>query len=281
MPLKSHGITKETPQNIMLSAGAYYKNLKYVETGAAPGWSGDILGATSGGGKVAIAPEYMDLELDGASVKVRGGIQKVGETAQIEVNVTEFSKGLIVDSLHLVQDTSFKGEETKYVSKRTLDDEDYLDNIAWVGTLVDGRQAIVILPNALITSAFEVEGKNKNQATFSLTAECTASFEQSDLEHLPYEIYFPEKNRRPAEVSPTSFAFNKADPEDGVFAVSYGIVAELKNGTATVNTENYSVEVGSLTINAEYLAGLAEGEKTFTVKTNNGDCEIVITVTDV
>ena len=43
-----HGISATTPQNILLGAGTYHKNLAY-STNA---WAGDILGATSGGGKV-------------------------------------------------------------------------------------------------------------------------------------------------------------------------------------------------------------------------------------
>lgn len=78
------------------------------------------------------------------------------------------------------------------ISSVSLDDEDYLENMGIVGTLVSGEQIIVILPNALVTSAFEVETKNKEQATYSIVAECHASFEQEDLEHLPYEIYYPQ-----------------------------------------------------------------------------------------
>jgi len=233
MPLKSHGVTKDTAQNLMLSAGAYYKNLKFgehhelatdeadalevVETGATEnqvnledvkktyadakvgdkvkstnGWYGQILGATSGGGKVIIEPEYLDPEVDGATVLVRGLKQKVAETASMEVNLTEFREGLIVDALHLVEDknanvTGYK----KFISKRNLEDSDYLDNVAFVGTKVNGEQIIVIFPNAIITGAFELEGKNKEQTTYTVTAECTATFKQTDLEHLPYEIYYP------------------------------------------------------------------------------------------
>lgn len=232
MALKSHGVTKDTAQNLMLSAGAYYKNLKFgehyelsnesdalevVETGATAnqvnledvkktfadakvgdkvkqtdGWYGQILGATSGGGKVTIEPEYLDPEVDGATVLVRGLKQKVAETASMEVNLTEFREGLIVDALHLVEDTdaNVTGYK-KFISKRNLEDSDYLDNVAFVGTKVNGEQIIVIFPNAIITGAFELEGKNKEQATYTVTAECTASFEQTDLEHLPYEIYYP------------------------------------------------------------------------------------------
>lgn len=232
MALKSHGITKDTAQNLMLSAGAYYKNLKFgehyelsnesdalevVETGATAnqvnledvkktfadakvgdkvkqtdGWYGQILGATSGGGKVTIEPEYLDPDVDGATVLVRGLKQKVAETASMEVNLTEFREGLIVDALHLVEDTNANVTGYKrFISKRNLEDSDYLDNVAFVGTKVNGEQIIVIFPNAIITGAFELEGKNKEQATYTVTAECTASFEQTDLEHLPYEIYYP------------------------------------------------------------------------------------------
>lgn len=233
MALKSHGVTKDTAQNLMLSAGAYYKNLKFgehyelatdetdalevVETGATEnqvnledvkktyadakvgdkvkqvnGWYGQILGATSGGGKVTIEPEYLDPEVDGATVLVRGLKQKVAETASMEVNLTEFREGLIVDALHLVKDTNANVTGyKKFISKRNLEDSDYLDNVAFVGTKVNGEQIIVIFPNAIITGAFELEGKNKEQATYTVTAECTATFEQTDLEHLPYEIYYP------------------------------------------------------------------------------------------
>ena len=186
--LKTHGITAETPKNLLFSAGTYYKNLKYTD-GA---WSGDILGATSGGGKLSITPEYVDAELDGATVTVKGAKFKVGETASIEANFTEVMEGRVVDALHLVEDTNTTVTGYKvFKSKALLEDTDYLDNIAFVGTLTDGRQVIVILPNALCTSAFELEGKNKTQATYTCTFECHADITQDDLYHLPYEIYFP------------------------------------------------------------------------------------------
>lgn len=189
MRLKTHGITANSVQNLLFSAGAIYKNLEYTENG----WTGTVLGATNGGVKFSITPEYVNAELDGASVAVRGGKIKVGETATIESNMTEFSEGVIKDSLHLVEDTTevITGYK-KYISKRSLVDSDYLENVAYVGSLVSGEQVIVILPNAICTSALEVQGQNKTQATYTITFECTATFEQDDLEHLPYEIYYPQ-----------------------------------------------------------------------------------------
>ena len=199
MSLKSHGVTENTPKDIMLSAGAYYKNLHYNkeavtgEKAEPQGWNGDILGATSGGGKVSITPEYLQLEVDGATVRVKGMTQKVGEVATFEVNIAEISEGIIKDALHLVEDTT---EEIvgykKYISKPRLEDSDYLDNISFVGTKADGEQIIIIFNNAICLGALELEPKNKEQATYTIQFECTASFEQADLEHLPYEIYYPQ-----------------------------------------------------------------------------------------
>ena len=52
--LVKHGITKDTPSNIPLGAGTWFKGLKFVpETG----WTGTVLGATSGGSSIKITPE--------------------------------------------------------------------------------------------------------------------------------------------------------------------------------------------------------------------------------
>jgi hypothetical protein len=188
--LKTHGITANTPKEILLGAGAYYKNLKYVEE---TGWAGDILGATSGGGKLTIEPEYMDIEADGATVVVRGLKKKVAEVASMEINLLEFNEANLTQALHMVEDTAEAVEGYKvYKSVRDINDDDYFENVAFVGTLTSGQQIIVIFENAILTGAMELEPKNKEVSTFTVTAECTASFEQDDLEHLPYKIYYPQ-----------------------------------------------------------------------------------------
>lgn len=225
--LKTHGITENTPKEILLGAGAYYKNLKYdykltkdnkvvtskkyytksdntytevetptdsdISTYYELGWDGVILGATTGGGKVSITPEYMTIEVDGATVKVKKLEKKVGETANMEINLIEFKEDNFVQALHMVEDTTKKVEGYKiYKSVRDIDDSAYFDNVAFVGTLTSGEQVIIIFENAIIEGAMELEPKNKEVSSMKVTAECTASFEQDDLEHLPYYIYFPQ-----------------------------------------------------------------------------------------
>lgn len=189
MSLKTHGITANTPKEILLGAGAYYKNLKFAENE----WTGDILGATSGGGKLTIEPEYLDIEADGATVVVRGLKKKVAEVATMEINLLEFNEANLTQALHMKEDKSITADGYKvYTSVRDIDDDDYFENVAFVGTLTSGQQIIVIFENAILTGSMELEPKNKEVSTFTVTAECTASFEQDDLEHLPYKIYYPQ-----------------------------------------------------------------------------------------
>lgn len=201
--LKTHGITQETPRNLMFGAGAYYKNLKYTDNA----WEGTVLGATSGGGKFTIAPEYLDAELDGASVKVKGAKNKVGEVGSMEMNLTEFLPNAFKDALHLVEDTT--DQATGYTvlkTKDNIDDDDYLENIAFVGALNDGRFCICIMENAFCESAMEVETANKKQCTYKCNYTCHATFEQSRLNYLPIKLYIQNPTTETAQATETEVA---------------------------------------------------------------------------
>lgn len=189
MALKTHGITADTINNIMLGAGVFYKNLSY----GAEGWEGTVVGATSGGGTVNIEPEYLDVEVDGATVAVKGLTkQKVGETATIEMNLTELTEGVVVSVLNLTEDATKSNEAyTCYTTKTNIDESDYLENVAFVGTTTNGSNVIVIMPNAVCTSAFSLSGQNKTQATYTIQYQCTATLDSNNLMKLPLEIYFP------------------------------------------------------------------------------------------
>lgn len=190
MGLKKHGITNETIKNMILGAGVIYKNLKYSDTEKA--WSGTVLGATSGGIKFNYEAQWLDIEVDGATVLVKGvSKQKVGESATLEGQMTELTEDVLVNALHLVKDTSEDSEYTKYITRENVSETDYLDNVAYVGTLSNGKNIIIILPNAICTEAFEMETKNATQTTFAVKFECTADLENDQLNKLDVQIYYP------------------------------------------------------------------------------------------
>lgn len=190
MGLKKHGITTETIKKMILGAGVIYKNLKYDKSGG--GWTGEPIGATSGGIKFNYESQWLDVDVDGATVLVKGvSKQKVGESASLEGQMTELTEDILTVALHLVKSTSEDTQYTKYVSKENITDDDYLENIAYVGTLSSGKNVIIILPNALCTEAFELETKNAEQSTFAVKFECTADLENDSLNKLDIEIYYP------------------------------------------------------------------------------------------
>ena len=189
MGLKKHGVTSNTIENMILGAGTIYKNIKYDK---ATGWNGTPLGATSGGLKFTYEATWLDVEVDGATVLVKGvSKQKVGETASLEGQMTELTEDILVSALHLSKDTSEDTAYVKYVSKENVTDDDYLDNVAYVGTLSSGKNVIIILPNAICTEAFELETKNAEQTTFAVKFECTASIDNDSLNKLDIKIYYP------------------------------------------------------------------------------------------
>lgn len=186
---KSSGITEDTPKNIMFGAGTIHKGLKFSTS--AWNFAESLICATSGGSKLSIVPEFVDIEVDGALVKVKGLKQKTGETATMEINPIEITPDII--KMALIGDSDTSETATGYdeiKSRARLKEEDYLENIAFVGKTLEGKPIIAILDNALCTSGFETEPKNKESAIPKLTFECHADL-QGDLETLPWHIYYP------------------------------------------------------------------------------------------
>lgn len=189
------GVTTGTPKNILFGAGTYHKNLAYTpgSNGQPGSWNfaESIFGATQGGGKLSIVPEFVDIEADGALVLVKGLKVKVGESATMETNVLEMTKDVLKTALIAQDGTSEDDNYDVIESKAELEDGDYLDNVAFVGQTLDKRNIIVIMENVLCTSGLETEGKNKEAGVLSYTFTCHADLD-SDLDTLPYHIYYPK-----------------------------------------------------------------------------------------
>ena len=185
--MAKHGVTTETPKNILLGAGTYHKNLKF-ETNK---WTGAIIGATNGGGKVNIKGEYQDLELDGALVKFKGQTVKQGGAASIEANFAEINDDTLMMSTNFEKGTSDADGYDMYVDKPNIKESDYVENFGFVGKTADGsKDIIVIFEYGLCTSGLELEGKNKEASVIKLVIDAVAE-NNGDLDRLPVKIYYP------------------------------------------------------------------------------------------
>lgn len=183
-----HGVTGTTPENVLLGAGTYHRNLKFADGK----WTGDILGATNGGGKVAIAGELYDIPVDGALVKVKGLTVKNGGTVTMEVNFAEISADVMKMATLFEEAESDADGYQMLKDKATIKEGDYVENFGFVGMTANGaKQIVVILENALCTSGIEIESKNKEAAVVKLTLEAYANNE-GDLDTLPVKIYYPD-----------------------------------------------------------------------------------------
>lgn len=200
-PLNS-GVTENTPKSIALGAGTLHKGLQYT---SGTGWNfrESLIGATSGGSKLAIAPELLDIEIDGVNVKTAGLTAKVGETASLETNFAEITPEILAMTVIATSaDSETATGYTEIKSKARIEEGDYIENFGYVGKTLEGKPIIIIFDKALCTSGLELEGKAKEAGVMKATFECYADI-PGDLETLPYHIYYPKPASLPAATKTT------------------------------------------------------------------------------
>lgn len=190
--LAKHGITENTPSNIPLGAGTWFKGLKYETNG----WSGTVLGATSGGSSIKINPEVKDIEIDGALALSKGLAVMQGGTGEAEVNFAELNADILkYTTLGKVLGSS----DTGYVdgfdciqTKNAIVEGDYIENLGFVGYTADqSKQIIVILDYALCKSGFQFDAKNKENTVIKATFTAYGDM-KTDLDRVPIRIYYPK-----------------------------------------------------------------------------------------
>lgn len=188
MAIKS-GITTGTPSNIPFGAGVYFQGVTYNESVAPT--EADILegllGATQDGGTLTITPEFFAPELDGATVAVKELQNKVGETATID---TSFAELTAENAAKMVIGAVAASTDSNYdvITSSELGEGHFYAGFGYYGHLMDGRDVIILFKNALCTSGFTTDAKNKTNSVFKGTFAC-----QSDIAYgttkLPYAIF--------------------------------------------------------------------------------------------
>lgn len=152
-----------------------------------------VLGATNGGNKLSIMPETTPIEVDGAVVEIKGLEQKIGEKGTLEVNLAQHTKDSIKRAIIGKEVNSLIKGYSQLQTKSLIELSDYLDNIAYVGTMTDGTEIIAILENAICTSGYEINPKNKETAVTTTTFKSTADFAGGVYDTLPIYIFYPNK----------------------------------------------------------------------------------------
>jgi hypothetical protein len=187
------GITAGTPAKILFGAGVYFQGVNYSETVAPTEEEikAAIIGATQEGGTLTITPEFFAPELDGATVAVKELQQKVGETAQMEVSFVEMTADLMSKmAIGKIGESTDKNYDV--VTSSALMKNHFYQGFGYYGEFLDGRPIIILFKNALCTSGFTTDSKNKTNSLFKGTMACHSDIEFGTTK-LPYAIFIRKK----------------------------------------------------------------------------------------
>lgn len=234
--MRKSGINNDTPNDFLLGAGVVFKNFKYVYekyeaeetlvaediklsqiennvsfigvkdgytpavgdfvTGAWDDSEKNVLGAANGGNKLSIVPEITPIEVDGAVVEIKGLNQKTGETGTLEVNLAQHTVESLKRAIVGKEVESLIPGYKQIQTKSLIELSDYLDNIAYVGSMTDGTEIIAIMENAICSSGLELDSKNKETSVVKTTFKATADFKSGVYDTLPIYIFYPDKEKQ-------------------------------------------------------------------------------------
>lgn len=194
MRKKISGFTKNTPEHLLLNAGAYFKNYdKATDTFETAVAAGKLIGATRGGGEFSAVPAVRQIEVDGVSGRAKGLETIDSWDVYLKATILEVSKESIVLALCAA---NVDGEtDNKYdiiTAKDEIELTDYIDNITWIGTISGSNEPVIItVYNALNTDGLKLTTQDKNEATIAATF--YGHYTQEDLDTPPFKIYYPKK----------------------------------------------------------------------------------------
>lgn len=187
------GYTEETPQSLLMDAGAFFKNFDVekddFDSAVA---AGKLLGATKDGGEFSAVPTVRQIEVDGIKGKAKGLEVIDAWDVYLKANVLEIKRETMAAAL-CASETD-EASNTKYdiiTAKNGIELTDYIDNVTWVGTLSGSDEPVIIqVFNAINTDGLKLTTKDKDQAVIAMTF--YGHYTQKDLNTPPFKILYPK-----------------------------------------------------------------------------------------
>lgn len=185
------GFTAETPKRLAFDAGAFYRGY-VVGTDTPSTATAKLLGATRDGGTFNAVPELRDVPVDGVKGRVQG--MKVLEawdvnmtTSLLEVKPESLTLALGSSTVDTVTDEDYDIIEGKH----DITDEDYIDNLTYIGKISGSNLPIIIqIFNVFNSNGLSFTRQDKNEAVIAL--ELQAHYAADELDSPPFKIYYPK-----------------------------------------------------------------------------------------
>lgn len=177
------GYTPQTPDHLLIDAGAIYKNYS-LPTEA-------LLGATSGGNELIIKVVTRVVKVDGLNGNVKGLIRPVSIDAILTANMLEVTTDILKAALMANVDSTTNSDYDIITGKTEIALTDYIDNITIVGRLSGSlKPVIAMLKNVLSTEGIKFGNKDADNNILPVTF--TASIDPLTPTVSPYEIRYPK-----------------------------------------------------------------------------------------
>lgn len=194
------GYTEATPENLLLDAGAFFKNFDVEQDDFDSAVkAGKLLGATKDGGEFSAVPTVRQIPVDGVKGKAKG--LEVIDTwdVYLKANVLEVKRETLAAALCASEtDVTSNAEYDIITAKGEIEITDYIDNVTWVGTLSGSDKPVIIqVFNAINTDGLKLTTKDKDQAVIAMTF--YGHYTQKDLNTPPFKILYPKAEAKGSE----------------------------------------------------------------------------------
>lgn len=170
-------LRRETYKNLQLNAGVTLVNfdlsqyddaaeLKAAIATAKTSGQTNLLGATRGGGTFTITRDIRQVDADGTRYRFVGCEIVDAVDAYLSETLIEITPAHLKHVLGNV-DVTTEGLKTTMTLRTAFEDDDYLQNVVWIGDTSQGF-VVIELKNALNTADFTLTFADKNEGTVNV-----------------------------------------------------------------------------------------------------------------
>lgn len=271
------GFNEKTMNHLLLDAGALYKNFGLTDQA--------IIGATSGGNEFDAKAKVRQIKVDGVKAANAKGLEVIDDiTTTLKCKFLEITEEILKSTLIADVDTASDSNYDIITGKTIISDNDYIKNIAWVGTISGSNKPIIILiQNALCLDGLQLKAEDSKDNTLDVTF--TAHADPATPQALPYKIYYPKLtemiafNLVSAAVSGSKVILTMSDtvaetvPLDGFtikVAGSEDVVTAAARGSVNTKTIELTVTTAPTTGQAVTVAYAKPADTAKQVKSASG-----------
>ena len=181
MAVVEHGVSANTPDRMVIGAGAVYYGWTNVAT------PGTLLGATKGGNVLEINRTIRDIRPDGSKGKVKGFRRIEDVEASLTVNLIE------VTEANLLMLLPGSAASSHVITGAEIDDSDFIASIVIVlehtGFTMTSAPLFVKLIHCLVEGPLVINANNNEES--AITVKFVAHYADSALDTEPWEITYP------------------------------------------------------------------------------------------